>query len=72
MHINRYCVICRQGLFQAYSGHNLIENKLYLGTTQLQIYATGSINNASCPNNGLAATLTCHLQAVALAAWHEA
>jgi hypothetical protein len=30
-YINRYCVICRQGLFQAYSGHNLIENKLYLG-----------------------------------------
>jgi hypothetical protein len=35
MHINRYCAICRQGLFQAYSGHNLIENKLYLGTSDL-------------------------------------
>ena len=32
-HINRYCVICGQGLFRAYSGHNLIENKLYSGTT---------------------------------------
>jgi hypothetical protein len=32
-HINRYCAICRQGLFQAYSGHNLIENKLYSGTS---------------------------------------